>query len=296
MLLLSHSYNNNYPKGVRMKYVGAHVSIAGGVWNAPENAHALGATGFAMFTKNQRQWKAKDLTEEDIATFKETMDKYGYTADMVLPHDSYLINLGNPDEEKREKSYNAFVDELKRVAQLGLNRLNFHPGSHLKKITEEQCLDRIAESLNRALSETEGVIAVIENTAGQGTNLGYTIDHLAHIINKIEDKSRIGICIDTCHTFASGYDLREPEQVVAFFNEVDEKIGLEYIKGFHLNGSKSEFASKVDRHHSLEQGNLGLAVFKHIMKEPRFEKIPMVLETIDDTIWPEEIELLKSFQ
>ena len=279
-----------------MKYVGAHVSIAGGVENAPKNAKALKATGFAMFTKNQRQWKAKDLSKEQIDTFKATMHELGYTADMVLPHDSYLINLGHPEEEKRQKSYDAFVDELKRVHQLGLNRLNFHPGSHLKQISEEQCLDRIAASLNSALAETEGVIAVIENTAGQGSNLGYKLEHLAHIIDKVEDKSRIGICIDTCHTFASGYDLRTPETIEAFFSELDEKIGIEYIKGFHLNGAKSEFASKVDRHHSLEQGNLGLEVFKYIMKDHRFDGIPMALETIDETLWAEEIELLKSFQ
>lgn len=277
------------------KYIGAHVSISGGVWNAPANAKAIGATGFAMFTKNQRQWKAKDLTDEDIAKFKAAMEENGYTAEQVLPHDSYLINLGNPDPEKREKSLNSFIDEMKRCQQLGLDRLNFHPGSHLKSVSEEECLDLIAESLNTALAETEDVIAVIENTAGQGTNLGYKIDHLAHIINKVDDKSRIGVCIDTCHTFASGYDLRTKESCDAFFAELDEKVGLSYLKGFHLNDAKSAYESRVDRHESLGKGNIGITPFEYIMADSRFNGIPLVLETPNEEIWAEEISQLKEF-
>lgn len=277
------------------KYIGAHVSISGGVWNAPANAKAIGATGFAMFTKNQRQWVAKALTDEDIAKFKDAMAENGYAADQVLPHDSYLINLGNADEEKRAKSLNAFIDELKRCAQLGLTTLNMHPGSHLKAISEEACLDLIAESINTALKESEGVTVVLENTAGQGTNLGYKIDHLAHIINKIEDKSRIGVCIDTCHTFAAGYDLRTKENCDAFFQELDEKVGLSYLKGFHINDAKSEFESRVDRHHSLGEGNMGMSPFEYIMKDSRFDGIPLVLETPNDAIWAQEIELLKEY-
>lgn len=277
------------------KYIGAHVSISGGVWNAPANAKAIGATGFAMFTKNQRQWVAKALTEDDINKFKESMKENGYTADQVLPHDSYLINLGNADEIKRNKSLNAFIDELERCAQLGLTTLNMHPGSHLKAISEEECLDLIADSINIALSETKGVTVVLENTAGQGTNLGYKIDHLAHIIDKIEDKSRIGVCIDTCHTFAAGYDLRTQEDCDAFFQELEEKVGLQYLKGFHINDAKSEFESRVDRHHSIGEGNIGIHPFEYIMKDPRFNGIPLVLETPNDAIWAQEIEQLKEF-
>ena len=278
-----------------MKYIGAHVSSSGGVWNAPKNAHEIGATGFALFTKNQRQWKAKPLTEKDIEKFNNAMKEYGYSAEQVLPHDSYLINLGNPDDEKRDKSLDSFIDELNRCSQLGLDRLNMHPGSHLKQISEEDCLTRIANSINVALEQTNGVTVVLENTAGQGTNLGYKLEHLASIIDQVEDKSRIGICIDTCHTFAAGYDLRTKEACDLFFNEVDEKIGIEYIKGFHLNDAKSEYQSRVDRHNSLGVGNIGLEPFKYILADKRFDNIPMVLETPKPEIWAEEIELLKSF-
>lgn len=278
-----------------MKYVGAHVSISGGVWNAPINAKAIGATGFAMFTKNQRQWKAKDLTDEDIQKFQDAMKEGGYTAEQVLPHDSYLINLGNPEDEKREKSLNAFIDELKRCAQLGLDRLNIHPGSHLKQISEEACLDRIAESINMAFEVTEGVSCVLENTAGQGTNLGYRLEHLAHIIDKVEDKDRMGICIDTCHTFAAGYDLRTAETTAAFFDQLDSIIGIDKLMGFHLNDAKSAFESRVDRHDSIGIGSIGIEPFKYIMADSRFDKIPLILETPNDAIWAEEIKKLKGF-
>lgn len=279
-----------------MKYVGAHVSISGGVWNAPINAKAIGATGFAMFTKNQRQWKAKDLTDEDIQKFQDAMKEGGYTAEQVLPHDSYLINLGNPEDEKREKSLNAFIDELKRCELLGLDRLNIHPGSHLKQMSEDACLDRIAESINMAFEVTSGVACVLENTAGQGTNLGYRLEHLAHIIDKVEDKSRMGVCIDTCHAFASGYDLRTAEVTAAFFNKFDSIVGIDKLMGFHLNDAKSKYESRVDRHDSLGIGNIGIEPFKYIMKDPRFDKIPLVLETPNDAIWAEEVKALKGFQ
>ena len=193
------------------KYIGAHVSAAGGVENVPVNAHNIGATAFAFFTKNQRQWKAAPLTDESIQLFKERCDELDFDMDNILPHDSYLINLGHPEEEGLTKSRNAFLDEMQRCEQLGINRLNFHPGSHLKKIDIDACLDRIAESINIALDQTKGVTAVIENTAGQGTNLGHTFEQLAHIIDKVEDKSRVGVCIDTAHTLAAGYEIRTEE-------------------------------------------------------------------------------------
>ena len=279
-----------------MKYVGAHVSAAGGVENAVINAKNIGASGFALFTKNQRQWFAKPLEEKKIAKFKEYMQEYGFSADAVLPHDSYLINLGHPEIEKREKSLNSFIDEAKRVEQLGLKYLNFHPGSHLKKISEEECLDFIAESLNTALKETESAVFVMETTAGQGSNLGYKFEHLAHIIDKIDDKERIGVCIDTAHIFAAGYDIRTKEAYEETMQKFDDTVGFKYLKGMHINDSKAKFASRVDRHHSLGKGEIGIDAFKFIMQDKRIDNIPLVLETIDPEIWAEEIKLLKSFE
>ncbi len=279
-----------------MKYVGAHVSSSGGVFNAPINAYKIGAKGFAMFTKNQRQWVAKPLEEKIINEFKSKMDEFGYTADMVLPHDSYLINLGHPETEKEEKSLNAFIDELKRVEQLGLKYLNFHPGSHLKKISEEECLEKIAKNINKALKETNSSIAVIETTAGQGSNLGYKFEHLRDIIDLVEDKERIGVCIDTAHIFAAGYDIRTKEAYKKTMNQFDEIVGFKYLKGMHINDSKAKFTSRVDRHHSLGEGEIGIDAFKFIMNDERIDNIPLVLETINPDIWEEEIKLLYSFE
>ncbi len=275
-----------------MKRVGAHVSTKGGVENAPINAHNIGAKAFALFTKNQRQWKGKPLTEESITAFKANLAEIGIAPEHVLPHDSYLINLGHPEKEARQKSRDAFLDEMQRCEQLGLQLLNFHPGSHLNQIDEEQCLDLIAESVNWALEQTRGVVAVIENTAGQGSNLGYRFEHLARIIEQVEDKSRVGVCLDTCHTFTAGYDLRTPEACEATFAEFENVVGFRYLRGMHLNDAKPELGSRVDRHESIGKGKVGLAAFRYIMNDPRFEEIPMVLETVDETIWPEEIELL----
>jgi len=274
------------------KFVGAHVSASGGVYNAPLNAKAIGAKAFALFTKNQRQWKAKPLDEKTIEKFKTNLKESGIEPKHVLPHDSYLINLGHPEDEKRQKSLEAFIDEVKRCEQLGLDKLNFHPGSHLKKISEEECLDRIAEAMNITLNETEGVTLVIENTAGQGSNLGYKFEHLAYLIDKCEDKSRVGVCLDTCHTFTAGYDLRTREAYDATMKMFDEIVGFEYLKGMHINDSKPPLGSRVDRHHSLGQGELGWEPFKFIMNDPRMDDIPLILETIDESIWAQEIQAL----
>ena len=277
-----------------MKYVGAHTSAAGGVENAPLRAMEIGARAFALFTKNQRQWNARPLSQDSITAFKANLEKADILPEHVLPHDSYLINLGHPEEEGLSKSRHAFLDELQRCEQLGLPLLNFHPGSHLKKISEDDCLKRIAESINWALDQTEGVTAVIENTSGQGTNLGFRFEQLAVIIDEVEDKARIGVCLDTCHTFTAGYDLRTMDDCENTFGKFDAVVGFKYLRGMHLNGSKAKFASRVDRHHSLTQGELGLDLFRYIMNSDHFNDIPMVLETIDDTIWPEEIQLLYS--
>ncbi|QZE15679.1 deoxyribonuclease IV [Halosquirtibacter laminarini] len=275
------------------KYIGAHVSAAGGVENAPLNAAKLGATSFALFTKNQRQWAAKPFTQEQIEKFKQNCKDAGYTPSQILPHDSYLINLGHPEQTALEKSRNAFLDELQRCEQLGLDRLNFHPGSHLKKISEEECMDRIAESINWALKQTSGVCAVIENTAGQGSNMGFKFEHLAYIIDRVEDKTRVGVCIDTCHAFTSGYDLSSRDAASETFDLFGEIVGFKYLKGMHLNDSKKELGTRVDRHESLGKGFIGMDAFDYIMKSERFEEIPMVLETPNSDIWTEEIAQLK---
>ena len=276
-----------------MKYIGAHVSAAGGVENAPLRAHEIGATAFGLFTKNQRQWQAKPLSQQSIQAFKHNCQRFGFTSKQILPHDSYLINLGHPEVDKRQKSLDAFIDELQRCEQLGIDRLNFHPGSHLRLISEEACMDLIAESLNFALSQTQGVTAVLENTAGQGSNLGYRFEQLAYIIERVEDQSRVGVCIDTCHAYAAGYDLKNDyEGVMQQFAEV---VGFDYLKGMHLNDSKAALGARVDRHQSLGQGELGWAPFKKLMQDPRIDEIPMILETINPDLWPEEIAQLKSF-
>lgn len=282
-------------KPVIMKYFGAHVSASGGVENAPRNAHAIGATAFALFTKNQRQWVAKPLSEAEIAAFRNTCEELGYSAAQILPHDSYLINLGHPEQEALEKSRAAFLDEMQRCEQLGLDRLNFHPGSHLKLISEEESLDRIAESINLALDRTHGVMAVIENTAGQGSNLGFRFEHLRYLIDRVEDKSRVGVCIDTCHAFAAGYDLRTAEACEATFAEFERVVGFRYLKGMHLNDAMKILGSRVDRHTPLGDGMIGIECFRYIARDPRFEGIPLILETPDESRWPEEIARLKAF-
>lgn len=279
-----------------MKYIGAHVSIAGGIENAPLNAHNIGASAFALFTKNQRQWQAAPFSQFNIDEFKARCEAYGYLPDQILPHDSYLINLGNPDPEALQKSRMAFLDEMKRCQQLGLNRLNFHPGSTLKKISEEECLSLIAESINITLNQTEGVTAVIENTAGQGSNLGFSFEQIASIIAQVEDKERVGVCLDTCHTFAAGYDIKSEQSFIETFEHFENCIGFKYLKGMHLNDSKKGVGSRVDRHESLGKGELGIETFKMIMRDPRFDNIPLILETPDESIWAEEIKLLNSMK
>lgn len=275
-----------------MKRVGAHVSASGGVENAPVNAYEIGAKAFALFTKNQKQWKSAPLTKKSIDDFKTNIEKYGFLPEHILPHDSYLINLGHPEEEGLSKSRDAFLDEMRRAEQLGIRLLNFHPGSHLGKIDPEQSLMRIAESINLALDKTKGVTAVIENTAGQGTNLGFEFEQLAFIIHHVEDKSRVGVCLDTCHSFAAGYDIKTETGYKETFRKFDEIVGMKYLSALHLNDAKKELGSRVDRHESIGKGTIGLDTFRWIMNDPRFEEIPLILETPNEEIWAEEISLL----
>ncbi len=277
------------------KYIGAHVSAAGGVQNTVKNAQQINAKAFGMFVKNQRQWNAKPLSEKTIEEFKTELKNTEYSADYILPHAGYLINLGNPDIDKREKSLNSFIDELNRCNLLGLKYLNIHPGSHLKEISESECIKLIADNINLAIKKVKDIIIVLENTAGQGSNLGYSFKNLADIIEQIEEKSRIGVCLDTCHAFAAGYDLKTTEGYESTFNEFEEIIGIKYLKGIHLNDSKFNCGLKKDRHQSIGKGKIGIPFFKRFMNDKRFNNMPIILETIDPDIWKEEIEMLYSF-
>ena len=279
-----------------MKYFGAHVSASGGLQNAPANARAIGAEGLALFTKNQRQWTAKPLSRAEIDDFRRACEGGGYAAAQILPHDSYLINLGHPEAEGLEKSRAAFDEEMLRCQQLGLDRLNFHPGSHLRQIGETESLGRIAESINRALDRTHGVTAVIENTAGQGSNLGFRFEQIAYIIERVEDKSRVGCCIDTCHAFAAGYDLRTAAACEATFAEFDRVVGMQYLRGLHLNDAMKPLGSRVDRHAPLGDGEIGWECFRYIARDSCFEGMPLILETPDESRWAAEIAALKAFE
>ncbi len=279
-----------------MKYIGPHVSAAGGVENAPLNAVSFGATAFGLFTRNQRQWNPKPLEKESISRFIENCEKHGFGPGQILPHDSYLINLGHPEKGPLEKSRNAFLDEMHRCKQLRIDRLNFHPGSHLNRVTEEESLKIVAESINIALDKTKCVTAVIENTAGQGTNLGYTFEHLKFIIDHVEDKERVGVCIDTCHAYTAGYEIKSEEGFNRVFGNFDSIVGFNYLRGMHLNDSKKELGTRVDRHENLGEGFLDLDVFRRIMSDERFDNIPLIMETPDDSKWKREIELLNSLQ
>ena len=276
-----------------MKYFGAHCSIAGGLQNAPILASSIGATGFAMFTKSQRQWAAKPIQDDEAALFKKTCHDLGYTSDMILPHDGYLINLGQPDAEKRAQSLHAFIDELQRCHVLGLTMLNFHPGSHLKLVPESEDIKIIGESVRTALNEVPDVIAVFENTAGQGSNLGFTFSQLADMMDVVGLPERVGVCFDTCHGFAAGYGLVTDEEFDRTFEEFDKIIGLRYLKGMHLNDAKGVLGQKLDRHAPLGEGNIGYAPFARIAADRRFDNIPLILETPDEAKWPEEISWLK---
>jgi len=278
-----------------MHYIGAHVSASGGVHNAIQNAVDIGANAFALFTKNQKQWKVAPLTEEQIGLFKKAMADAGFSAQQVLPHDGYLINLGNPDPEKRRISLDSFIDEMKRVQLLGLDRLNFHPGAHLKQIDPDDCMLLISQGIDEALAETDGVCAVLETTAGQGSALGRTFEEIARIIERVEHTDRLGVCIDTCHIFAAGYDIRTAETFAAVMDDFDRIIGFDRLMGMHLNDAKSVHDSHVDRHAPLGQGNLGIEPFKALMTDPRFEGIPLILETTDPELWKQEITLLRGF-
>ena len=277
-----------------MKYIGAHIGVAGGVQNAPLSAHKIGAKAFALFTGSSSRWVSKPITDEQASLFRERCQEYGFSPDVILPHDNFLINLGSPDQEKLQKSRDSFLAEMQRCETLGLTMLNFHPGSHLNAIGVDDCLDRIAESINITLDRTQGVAAVIENTAGQGTNLGWEFAQIARIIDGEEDKSRVGVCIDTCHAYSAGYDLASDQGYADTWRQFDEIIGAEYLRGMHLNDDKRALGSRIDRHEKIGQGTLGHTFFSRLVNDPRFDDIPLILETPDPEAWQQEIEWLYS--
>ena len=277
-----------------MKYLGAHVSTAGGVHTAPRRAQALGAAAFAIFTRNQRRWAAKPLAEQEVGAFREQCAAVGIPLQRVLPHAGYLINLGAPDAAVVRKSQAAFLDEFERCRRLGLRCLNFHPGSHLGKMDDAACMDQITSFLNRAIAEIPEVTAVYECTAGQGSHLGHTFAQLAGLIDRIEDKSRIGVCLDTCHLHAAGYDLTTAAAYERTMREFEQVVGLRYLAGAHLNDSKTELGSRVDRHASLGRGTMGWEPFRLLMNDPRFDDLPLITETVDPELWAEELTRLRA--
>ncbi|MDE7116121.1 MAG: deoxyribonuclease IV [Muribaculaceae bacterium] len=277
-----------------MKYIGAHVSVKGGVSNAPLEATRIGAKAFALFTGSSNRWASKAISEEETERFKSNCEAGGFSPAHILPHDNFLINLGSPDPQKLEMSRKSFLDEMRRCSQLGLTMLNFHPGSHLKEIPVDDCLDLIAESINISLDRTEGVTAVIESTAGQGSNLGYEFEQIARIIDKVEDKTRVGVCVDTCHTYSAGYDLRSEDGYAKTWNDFDRIIGAGYLRALHLNDDKRELGSRIDRHEEIGKGTLGEDFFIRLVNDPRFDNMPLILETPNDAIWHEEIAWLYS--
>ena len=275
-----------------MKYIGAHVSISGGVDKAPGRAKEIGAKALGIFTKNQRQWKAPPLTDETASAFSETLKAAGIEPEHVVVHDSYLINIGNPDDEKRNQAIAALLDECRRVEKLGLTLLNFHPGSGLGKIDEDETVTLIAEGMKRVLAETEKAVLVIEGTAGQGAHVGYTFEQLAQLLERSGGGDRAGICLDTCHLFGAGYDLRSSEAYEKTIEEFHAIVGLQHLKAMHLNDSKIELGSRKDRHEKIGEGLLGLDTFGHIMADKRLDERPFILETPDPDSWKSEIETL----
>ncbi|WWO95823.1 MAG: deoxyribonuclease IV [Candidatus Dasytiphilus stammeri] len=276
-----------------MKYIGVHVSITGGLENAVLQAHYLNASAFALFVKNPRQWMSVPMNEESINNFIKFCKKYNFTSNQIVPHTSYLINLGHPVKYNLEKSRESFIDEINRCNKLKLKFINFHPGSHLNQISILSCIKRIAESINIAFDNTTNIIGLIENTAGQGSTIGHSFEQIASIIDQVEDKSRIGVCFDTCHAFSAGYNFTTQETYQKTFLDFDKIISLTYLRAMHLNDSKNFINSRIDRHENLGKGNIGLPFFRWIIKDVRFEQIPMILETPNFLIWKEEIAWLK---
>jgi deoxyribonuclease-4 len=275
--------------------IGAHVSIAGGIQNAPGRGTEIDADAIQVFTANQNQWFPKQPAPEEVAGFREGMERE--QPQVCVSHDSYLINLGSPDEEKLNRSRQAFLEEIDRCEACGIPYIAFHPGAHMRT-GERECLERIAASIDTCLEQRPDskVMLLLENTAGQGSNVGYRFEHLAEIIALVQSPDRLGVCFDTQHAFAAGYDLRTVAGWKDVLNHFDATLGTERIKAFHINDSKKELGSRVDRHANLGKGFLTLETFWWLVNADQFQNVPMVLETPigKDDGYAKEIKLLKS--
>lgn len=282
-------------------YIGAHVSAANGVHNSIKNALSIGARSFALFLKNQRRWESAPLASDSINKFHELLKQHNFNPHHILPHGSYLINLGNPDIDKRNKSYESFLDDLRRCHLLNLPCYNLHPGSTVGQCSMQDSIRFIAACINKAHEEVPKVCVVLETMAGQGSTVGSRFEDLRDIINLIHDKTRVGVCIDTCHIFSAGYDIRTRECYEDTMQSFDKIVGFSYLRGVHLNDSKCDLASGKDRHENIGKGKIGIDAFKFIMEDPRFRDIPLVLETpVSDNanevdVYAKEIRLLNSF-
>lgn len=290
----------------RAMYIGAHISSAGGVQNSIQNATNIGANAFALFLKSQRKWANPALADEAKTQFHDLLKQHSYDARKhIVPHGSYLVNLAQADETKATQAYDGFLDDLRRCEALGITLYNFHPGSTGGAAMSEACA-RIAGRLNRAHKATKTVVTLLENMCGSGNVVGSRFEELRDIIALVDDKTRVGVCIDTCHAFAAGYDLRTPEAFAKTLAEFDSVVGLKYLRAFHLNDSKAPFGSHRDLHANIGTGFLGLRAFHSIMNHEKLQGLPMVLETpIDEKgpdgkavenkqIWADEIKLLES--
>lgn len=285
-----------YPRVPSKFKFGAHVGMAGGVSNAVLNAMDIGANSFALFLKSPRRWESPPISDEEAAEFKRLCEKYGYNPRTdILPHGSYFINLASPDIEKEEKAYGGFIDDLHRCEKLDIGLYNFHPGSSLDG-DHGDALKKLAKNINKAIKETSFVKIVLENMAGHGNLIGSNLQDLRDVINMVEDKSRVGVCIDTCHAFAAGYDIVDKEKWTVFWKQFDEIIGWNYLSAIHLNDSKAPLGANRDLHQKLGYGFLGLEVFRIIANDKMLQNIPIVLETPvgkDDLVYGEEIKLLE---
>ncbi|KAK7203347.1 Apn1 protein [Myxozyma melibiosi] len=281
-------------QGLKM-FVGAHVSSAKGVFNAVTNSNRTGGNAFALFVKPQRRWTASPLKPEEISEFGKLAKELDYDLKKhALPHGSYLINLANLDKDKNKQAYDAFLDELKRCEQLGIGHYNFHPGSTLGN-DRATALKQLATNVNRAIKETSSVKIVLENMAGHGNLIGSTWEDLKEVIDMVEDKTRVGVCIDTCHTFAAGFDIRTQELYDKMWEEFDRVVGLKYLSSIHLNDSKAPLGSNRDLHQNIGLGFLGLESFRVLMNTKHVEGLPMILETPngeDETVWAREIKYI----
>ncbi len=277
-----------------MKYIGAHIEVDDNIASIPLLATQLGATAFSFCPVDARRWSSPAYGEADVEAFKESCLAHGFDSSMILPHASLLLNLCSPDSRKLKLSRVSLADQMSRCRRLGLTILNFHPGATMKEMSESDATKLAAQSINYALERSEGVTAVIENTAGQGSNIGYDFEHLAEIIDGVEDKSRVGVCIDTCHASAAGYDMSTAEGYDDVWAQFDNIVGLGYLRGMHINDAMRPAGSRIDRHAPIGQGTIGSDFFAMLMADQRLDGIPMILETPDPSLWHIEIGWLRS--